>query len=316
MGINLYNYFSVKHFDYDKKIESLDVKVEIVELNKEFQADNIEKVFDENKKIARYYFGIDDQNRAAVVDVFTKMYENEEFQNLCADVNKEFIDLELFKNEITYAFKTLKFYYSDFKIPTVYTIVSGFGTDLYVDEDIVVVSLEYFLSDKTKWKSKKPKYIADTYTPQSLATKIILEIVNRLVRFDNENKTLLNHMLRFGRMTYFARVALPKVEEHVVLEYTKGSFQYLSEIENVLWNFLKENQYLYSDNYMTIRSYVGKSPFTQEIRLDCPGNIGGFVGYKIIKSFVNNNDCDVKELLENDDVQYFFNKSKYNPLQK
>ena len=54
LGINLYNYLSVRHFDYDKKIESLDVNVDFVELNKQFRVDNIEKVFDENKKIARY----------------------------------------------------------------------------------------------------------------------------------------------------------------------------------------------------------------------------------------------------------------------
>lgn len=316
LGINLYNYLSVRHFDYDKKIESLDVNVDFVELNKQFRVDNIEKVFDENKKIARYYFGVDDKNRAAVVDVFTKMYENEEFISLCEDVNKEFESVESFKKELTYAFKTLKFYYNGFKIPTVYTIVSGFGTDLYVDEDIVIISLEYFLSDKTKWKSKKPQYIAETYIPQSLSTKVILEIVKRLTKYDNDNKTLLNHMLHFGRVAYFTRVALPKIAEEIVLEYTQKDFQYLTEIENVIWNFLKNNQYIYSDNYMVIRSYVGKSPFTQEIRLDCPGNIGGFIGYKIIKSFMDNNDCEVKELLENSDVQYFFNKSKYNPLQK
>ena len=145
LGINLYNYLTVRRFDYDKRIESLDVQVEFVELNKQFRVDNIENVFDENRKIANYYFGEGDKNRVQVIDLFKKMYENEEFISLCADVNKEFENLDGFKKELTYAFKTLKFYYNDFKIPTVYTIISGFGTDLYVDKDIVIVSLEYFL---------------------------------------------------------------------------------------------------------------------------------------------------------------------------
>ena len=316
LGINVYNYFSVRHFDYDRKIEKVELGVEIVELNKKFNADNIERVFNENEKIANYYFGQDEKNKNEVIEVFSKMYKNEEFRNLCADVNKEFDDLEFFKKELTYAFKCLKFYYKDFKIPTVYTIVSGFGTDLYVDENIVIVSLEYFLLDKSKWKSKKPQYIAETYIPKSLATKIILEIVGRLVKYDNENKTMLNHMLRFGRVAYFCRAVLPKVSEEIILEYTKKNFDYLTEVENVVWDFLKKNQYLYSDNYIVIRSFVGKSPFTQEISMECPGNIGGFIGYRIIKSFMNHNQCELKELLENSDVQYFFNKSQYNPLQK
>jgi hypothetical protein len=316
LGINLYNYFSVRRFDFDSKIEKMDLEVEIVELNKKFDASNIEQVFEENKRVAGYYFGQNDENKITVVDFFSKMYANEEFKTLCEDVNNEFVDLEFFKKELTYAFKTIKFFYNDFKIPTVYTIISGFGTDLFIDENIVIVSLEYFLADKTKWKSKTPQYIAETFIPQSIATKIILEIVGHLVRYDNEDKTLLNHMLRFGRVAYFTRVALPKVSEEIILEYTKKNFEYLTDIEKLIWNFLKENQYIYSDNYMTIRSYVGKSPFTQEISMECPGNIGGFIGYKIIKSLMNHNNFDVKELLENSNVQYFFNKSKYNPLQK
>lgn len=316
LGINVYNYFSTRHFDYEKKIEKIDLKVDIIELNKQFNADNIEQVFDNNKKMADYYFGVDGKTKEAVIDVFSKMYQNEEFLNLCEDVNKEFATLENLTKELTYAFKTLKFYYKNFKIPTIYTIVSGFGTDLYVDDNIVIISLEYFLSDKTKWISKKPQYIAKTFTPDSLSTKILLEIIGRLVKFDNEDKTLLNHMLRVGRVAYFCRVALPKVPEEVILEYTKKDFQYLNELENVIWEFLKTNQYIYSHDYMAIRSFIGKSPATQEISLDCPGNIGGFIGYKIIKSFMNHNKIDAKELLENGDAQYFLNKSHYNPLQK
>lgn len=316
LGINIYNYVSVKHFDYVKQIDQVNLQVDFVELNKKFNEKNIEQVFEENKKISDYYFGIDGKNKDKVVDVFSQMYANEEFQCLCEDVNREFENLENFKKELTYAFKTLKFYYKNFKIPTVYTIISGFGTDLYVDDDIVIISLEYFLSDKTKWRSRKPQYIAETFVPESIATKVILEIVERLVKFDNENKTLLNHMLRFGRVAYFCRAALPKVSEEIVLEYTKKKFQYLTEMENIIWDFFKKNQLIYSDDYMAIKSYVGKSPSTQEISMECPGNVGGFIGYKIIKSFMNHNKFDIKDLLENDDVQYFLNKSKYNPLQK
>ncbi len=313
VGIEVYNYFAVRHFDYDKKIEKVELDLEIVELNKQLNSENIAQVFEAHPTLAKHYFGLEGQYRTEVVETFAKMYSNEEFQELCRDVNAEFSNLDAFKKELTYAFKTLKFYFPEIKIPKVYTLVSGFGTNLFVGEDIVIVALEYFLSDKTRWKSKMPSYIAKTYTPESIATKIILTIVNRLARFDNSDKTLLNHMLLFGRIAYFTRVALPKVAEEIILEYTKENFDYLMKFESVIWNFFLANEYLYSDDYLAIKSYTGKSPFTQEISMECPGNVGGFIGYRIIKSFMDHNDYDVLDLLLNSDTQYFFTKSKYNP---
>ena len=74
-----------------------------------------------------------------------RLHQDSAMQELNKAVAKEFADLSDVKIELEQAFAYLKSYYPDFKEPKVYTYVSGFGFDLIIDEEVIVIGLDYFL---------------------------------------------------------------------------------------------------------------------------------------------------------------------------
>ena len=62
----------------------------------------------------------------------------------------------------------------------------------------------------------------------------------------------------------------------------------------------------------TIRTYVGVGPFTRQLGEGYPGNVGGYLGYKIIKKYVLSNSVNFRDLLEDFDSNKIFNSSNFN----
>ncbi len=108
-----------------------------------------------------------------------RVNQDSAFQALNAAVAKEFADISDIKVELEQAFAYLKSYYPDFKAPKVYTYVSGFGLDLLVDEDILVIGLDYFLPSDHAFQPDLPKYIASRYERKYLVPMIVLAISSR-----------------------------------------------------------------------------------------------------------------------------------------
>jgi len=63
-----------------------------------------------------------------------------------------------------------------------------------------------------------------------------------------------------------------------------------------------------------LQLYIGEAPFTQTLsQEDSPGNIGPWIGWQIIKKYMENNkDVKPEQLMKTDAVD-IINGSKYKP---
>jgi hypothetical protein len=60
--------------------------------------------------------------------------------------------------------------------------------------------------------------------------------------------------------------------------------------------------------------YTGEGPGTQGLPAGAPGQIGVYVGYRIVQSYVRRNpDVTLEQLLAVKDPMEIFSKSKYRP---
>jgi hypothetical protein len=78
-------------------------------------------------------------------------------------------------------------------------------------------------------------------------------------------------------------------------------------------SFFIENNLLYNQEYNTIRTYVGVGPFTRQLGDKYPGNVGGYLGYKIIKKYIlSHKNVNFRDLLEDLDSNKILNSSNFN----
>ncbi len=75
-----------------------------------------------------------------------------------------------------------------------------------------------------------------------------------------------------------------------------------------------ENDLVFSTDKFTIRKLVGEAPFTSYFTNESPGRAAGWIGFRIVESYMmKNQGASLSNLMENTDIQDILEKAKYNP---
>ncbi|MCF6297326.1 MAG: hypothetical protein L3J08_04980 [Flavobacteriaceae bacterium] len=86
-----------------------------------------------------------------------------------------------------------------------------------------------------------------------------------------------------------------------------------SEID--IWKYFIQNEMLYDSNPQLVARFIEEAPFSKfflEVDKDSPGRIGVWFGWQIVKSYINNNDAPLQEIMVTDNEE-IFKHSKYKP---
>ena len=74
------------------------------------------------------------------------------------------------------------------------------------------------------------------------------------------------------------------------------------------------NKFLFSKDYHTYKKFLQPGPFVSSLERNSPGSAGIFIGYRIVKDFMDKNqEVNLQELMVNTDFTSIFKDSKYNP---
>ena len=83
-----------------------------------------------------------------------------------------------------------------------------------------------------------------------------------------------------------------------------------------MWSNLVENKLLFDSNPKNEMRFIRPAPFSKfylEIDNQTPGRVGQWLGWQIVRSYMeNNDDVTLQELLAMD-AKTIFEKSKYKP---
>jgi hypothetical protein len=131
------------------------------------------------------------------------------------------------------------------------------------------------------------------------------------------DKTVLADMIAYGKAYYFARHMLPCVEDSVLIGYTTDEITGAQANEDLIYARLVENEVLYSTSHQIKQRYIEERPKTLEVGEKCPGRIATWVGWQIVKSFMDRNaGTTLQDLMKLQDAERIFKDSKYKPERK
>jgi hypothetical protein len=83
--------------------------------------------------------------------------------------------------------------------------------------------------------------------------------------------------------------------------------------EGLIWNFFLTTESLESIDPGTIQNYLGESPTTQGMPEASPGNIGQWVGWRIVKKFADQNPSLKSSELMTTPPRKILTEAKYKP---
>lgn len=120
-------------------------------------------------------------------------------------------------------------------------------------------------------------------------------------------------MVEKGKEQYFLEKVLPDLADSIKFGYTSEQMQWAAANEAFIYNFFLQNNLLYEKNQQKIMRYVMEGPNTPGFPENSPGNLGTFIGWKIVQSYVKNARQPLKEVLQTTDAQRILNLANYKP---
>ncbi len=235
--------------------------------------------------------------------------------SLFIEVNNEFGDLTEIENQFESAFKYLKYYYPEFKVPKIETVVTGILNDLYLSDSLIIIGLDYYLGEDGKYAPEIPNYIAKRYQKEYLVPQCIMLFSTHFNASNLKDQSALTDMIFYGKAYYFTEQIIPSISDTLITGYTGTETQEIHQYEGAIWAGLLENEAIYETNHVIKEKFLGERPKTYEIGENCPGRIGRWVGYRIVSEYMDKHpDVSLQELMKDSNAQKIFNQSNYRPI--
>lgn len=253
-------------------------------------------------------------NDSAFINQLFQRFHNPAFDTLRMETKRIFGNGDELKKEFETAFANLRYYYPDFRIPKIQTVITGMESDLFVSDTLIMVGLDYYLGRDAKYKPNMYEYMQRRYHKGFVVPSALLlyGIENSA---DNEDKSVLADMIAFGKAYYFAKHMLPCVPDSVLIGYTAQEIEGARENQHIIWKRLVDDEVFFNTTRQVKQKYISERPKTLEVSDQCPGRIGMWVGWQIVNEFMKRNDrTTLPTLMRNSNAQQVFKGSKYKPV--
>lgn len=234
-------------------------------------------------------------------------------------VQKQFSELPLTK--LKQGLRYVKYYFPRYAVPTtLYTFigpVEGYSTVLTTSG--LAVGLQLYLGEQSSFyandffKEIYPAYQSRRFSIDYLAVNCIQNVLEDIHPLNTTGKPLYEQMIEQGKKMYALQMCLPTTPDSIISGYTQRQWEGCEEHEGSIWAFFVQNDLLYKSDAFLLRDYVNDGPKTEALGEGAPGNIGKYVGFKIVQRWMEKTNNTSLEKLLNTPAKQIFDEAKYKP---
>jgi len=277
------------------------------------------------KKYGNFYstfiFGIlnPGDEKDSAYKAISAFIQHPDMKEMNANVNTLFTENEIsnIEAELTKSFKYFKYHFPKNQLPKkVVAFQSGFNYNITTSDSTLGIGLEMYLGANNKfykmlqWPSYKVNQLRKEYLVSDAMKGWIIN------NFDTNEpvNNMLSHMVFYGKLYYCMDAVLPNTPDSIKIGYTGEQLEYCKKYEKKLWAYFTEKERLYSNDLKEVAEYTSEGPFTSAISRECPPRIAMWIGWQIVRSYMQKNDkVSLEELMKTADAQIILSKSKYKP---
>jgi hypothetical protein len=277
--------------------------------------EEILKFIRENETYSNYFLNrMQFPNDSVFVESLSKLLSDPYIDTLYNDVQNHFGELDWLESDLETAFSKFKYYLPNFEVPEIKTGITGFASDLYVSDSLVIIGLDFFLGRLGTYRPQGyPAYIVNRFEKEYIVPNIVLHLTKFYNQLDPRDNSFLADMIFYGKSYYLTDRILPCTPDTLIIQYSSKELNDVRENEPIIWAHFIENDLIYETNHFLKRKYLEERPNVPEIGSACPGRVGAWVGWQIVEDFQEYRGLNVPELMKTDDANRIFSESKYRP---
>lgn len=298
----------------EEAVAQIPIKFKVERFDQIFYGSNPEKL----PEIKRQYpFFFPESNPDSI---WVNKLKNPLLKELYQEVQLQYQSLGTVETDLEKLFAHVHYYFPKYKTPRVITLINEVDTEgrvFYVDT-LALISLDCYLGKDHRYyvdfhEFKKIEFESNQIIPNLVSSFCYGKIATPT------DRTLLSTMIYYGKELYCKDKLIPDYSDAAKIGYTDLQLQFCQENEYYMWSNLVENKLLFDANPKNEQRFINPAPFSKfylEIDNQTPGRVGQWLGWQIVKSYMENNEATSLDELFKLDANTIFENSKYKPKKK
>jgi len=223
--------------------------------------------------------------------------------------------------QLSHALQFVKYYFPKYKTPPALITFTGplEGYSNVLTTSGVAVGLQLYLGKG--YVLYNTDYIADRYPPYRtrrfeagyIAVDCMKNIILDIYPTNDIDQPLINQMIEAGKRLYVLDACMPETADSLKTGYTQQQLDDCYNDEARIWNFFLENNLLFVTDQAQTRDYMNDGPKTETMTEKSPGFIGQFVGWQIVKKWMEQDSKRTLPQLLQTPARQIFDEAKYKP---
>ena len=189
-------------------------------------------------------------------------------------------------------FQHIKYYFPKFEPPKVVMLISrvAYETRVIYADSLLLIGTDNYLGTQHKYYQDMDKYIRADLDKKNLVIDVADAFADKLVP-RGIHLTFLDNMIYEGKKLYLESELLPKKTPADLLRYDAKKYAWAEANEAEIWRYFIEKELLYQTDKKLLTRFLYPAPFSKfylELDNESPGQIGRFIGLRIVQAYAKN----------------------------
>jgi len=233
----------------------------------------------------------------------------EESSKILPNLKEEEADLELL-------FKHIKYYYPEFERPEVVALTTRvrYRSKVLLQNNILLIGIDCYLGGDHKFYQDIPVYISAKLKKEQLISDVAEVYANKYI-VQGRDRRFIDQIVTFGKKLYLKDLFIPFKTEASRIGYSDEELAWAKVNEAEIWSYFVDRNLLFSTDTSLSNRFIAEAPFSKfylELDNESPGMLGRYLGWQIVRAYMEKNDVSLRDLATIDG-QELFEKSKYKP---
>ncbi|HQW05957.1 MAG: hypothetical protein IPH05_02875 [Flavobacteriales bacterium] len=213
-------------------------------------------------------------------------------------------DLEEQRQRFEDAFKRLHVLFPDSLIPRVVAFNSGYNFGIYPTDSVLGIGVEWFIGPDQPVigflaPDAFPQFVKERMRPAMMVPSAMKGWLLVHYTHDIGGEDLLTNLVETGKVMVLLDALLPETEADLKFAFSKEQLAWCEANEYAIWKDLVGKDQLYSRNADVIGRFMNDGPFTNGLPRESPGHVGEWIGYRMVKAYMNDNpDLTFEQLIQ------------------
>ncbi len=218
------------------------------------------------------------------------------------DVAKEFNSLSDIENDLGEEQKAFADKFG-IQFPVIYSAIIPYNQSVILNDSIAIIGLNHYLGASYKPYEYFPEYKRRFKIRDKIKYDVAEAVLKTNYPYTPKDGTLLERMVYEGAIACSMKTVVPNYNDSTCLSFKKQQLAWCDDNEKKIWNQLLIDDILYSTDPVLMKSVLDPAPFCEIFTQESPGQIGRWIGMKIIEAYLSNSDDSLRDMLSSKSYQ-------------